>query len=111
MYIVYYAIGSKYRGIGEICKYVNGNIHGYYKKYNMFGMPTSVLYYEHGKYMNLMIIFDDNGSINYEKSQIPNEYNIASIVENIFKDININECMEKKRLQDEEDALYFATNY
>jgi hypothetical protein len=88
--------------VAQCKEWLNGKLNGYCKSYNRHGMPTSVAYYQHG-HMDLHIQFKDDGSIDYENSQIPNHYNINSITNMIFNGININECMERKKMQDKED--------
>ncbi len=100
--ITYYGFDTKSRIISEIKHWVNGVLHGYYIKYNRHGMPTSVAYYQYGN-INLIISFKNDGSIDNENSQFSNNHDISSIINMVFEGVNINECMEKKRIQDLKD--------
>ncbi len=104
-----YDLGS--RQLAQCKEWLHGKLNGYCKSYNRHGMPTSIAYYQHG-HMNLYIQFKDDGSVDYENSKIPNYCDINSITTMIFNGININECIERKKIQDKEDEEdKYLSNY
>ncbi len=108
-YITYYT-RDLYHLIKHIEEYKNDIMDGYMKQYDMFGKPRYIAKYEND-IIKASVCFNDDMTIDNEHSIINDENEKQYLIDILFQDINMNECIERKEhydayMQEMENQLY-----